>query len=263
MQLIKETLLFLVFSSFIANNCVAMNSEIKHKIFIMLDVDNTITDRINPENKQLKRDLIDHGYLVRELHFTLKKHDHFFNYYKKRALAENTTLKMRGDALQVNETVVIRPTLEHLLQSIIAIGQNEDMPVHILICSRKDDTRTQELVKRLNYQINEQSFQTLVDIVPRAFFRVKITLDNKLQSAKSAALLRSKYHGKFGIISPNDYVILIDQLEDDKFITENSEYDLNLKIPAFTIHDSAEDFASDADYDAMTEAANKLAQFIE
>lgn len=228
----------------------------------MLDVDNTITDRIDETDNHLITKLLQEGYHIEKFDFQVNKHDHFFNYYRERLIRHNKPFCLNTDCLNIHEVVVIRPAINKMLQSIIDLGKSLHIPVHILICSRKDDTRTNALINSLNFSVDGKLFKDLVDIVPRDFFRVEIVIDDKKTPSKSAKLLREKYAGRFGKITANDYIVLIDQLPDNRFIISNPKKDFNAIIPAFEVGNREVKFDLNSDQNSMDELVQTVQKLL-
>lgn len=245
----------IIIINFILSCCVYATND-KPKLFIMLDVDNTIIDRICTTNKTLQQTLSEQGYEIKHINFTINKEDSFFSYYKKRLIEDNIKFDLTKNFLNIEELVVIRPAIIEMLEAIFNEAKAQNTEVKILICSRKDTTRTKALINSLNLEINGKKFKELVEIVPREFFRVKFNKNGKKFVTKSAKLLRDKYSGKFGKILHNDYVFLIDQLPDSQFIISDHERDFNIMIPSFEVSDLL--FDNKSDKQSLREAVNKI-----
>ena len=245
--------LLLLFSLFFSNLAYSADSP---KLFIMLDVDNTITDRL--ENNDLIVKAKKSGHEIQQIVFEVKQIDQGFTYYNK-----NNPNKLENGLLLVRENLAIRPTLKNFLEEIIKNSKSHNIETHFLICSRKPDIRTYALINNLNYSVDGIVFKDLVDIVPRNNFREKIKLDGALTSTKSAKILREKYAGKFGPIKPKDFVILIDQLEDKRFIISDQQRDLNIIIPLFELANNNDLFNIAEDQKKLMSAAKKIKEFIQ
>lgn len=231
-------------------------------LFIMLNVDNIIIDKISSSNLGLKNKLILQGYNVNKINFTINKQDHFYNYYKNQLLKDYIKIDTNTDDLNIEEFLVTRPTLNSSLQRIIDNSKQAGIKTRILICSNKDVIRTTTLIESLNFKIDGRLFNEIVDIVPREFFRVKININKQELIAKSAELLRKKYKGKFGQINKNDYVILIDQLPDNRFIKHNNKKDLNIEIPSFNVNLLEKKYNAETDIRSLNKSIIKIKNFI-
>lgn len=93
--------------------------------------------------------------------------------------------QIADDTFHITEYIVIRPGLKKFLEDI----ENIEIPTFILICSRNDDARTQNLVDKLDLSIDGEKFLDVVDFVPRSYFRVKITLPDYPEPVTAKALL--------------------------------------------------------------------------
>ena len=126
------------------------------------------------------------------------------------------------------------------------------IPVTILLTSRNDTTRTANLQKNLNLNIDGKNFSKNATVVPRDYFRIK----PKDISFKSAVKLRKnlKY------IKPDDFVILLDHLEPNRFIKSDPKRDLNIFVSKFSI-DKTYDYNKDRL--EMLSVIAKINQFIE
>ncbi len=225
--------LFLLLSLILPSICFANDSA--PQIFIMLDIDNTLVDKITTNDKksnnEYAQELAKNGFVVQNFEFySIKGEDPFFDFYKNQ---KNTRLLMdieSEDKIKVSEMLAIRPSMISFLKEIATLK----IPVHILICSRSGNIRVKNLVDNLQLEINNKQFKDLVDFVPREKFRVEIKSGKGSKTiGKSAWELRKNYAGKFGKIKKTDYVILIDQLTDNQFIYSNPKMDLNVYIPPF------------------------------
>jgi hypothetical protein len=212
------------------------------QLFVMLDVDSTIVERVNPDDKIFINELLKENYVLQQLVFTsdISSNHRFSSMYRKSALAgikddymyRIKTKLISNSTAQVTEYVVIRPIMKKLLEAILQL----QIKTNILICSRNDDVRNKHLVQHLNLDINGLPFKDSVDFVNRDTFRVEIiSPDGKEAAAKSAALLREKYTGKYGKIKDQDFVVLIDQLPDSRFIVFQHNKDLNIPIEYFRL----------------------------
>ena len=225
---------------------ICYSNEIKPKLFIMLNVDNTMVDRVDPDDIESINELSKQGYIIQKLEFNVTRQQapKFSGLYAQLAAGNKNTKeseymtrikveKVANEYFHITEYIVVRPSLQVFLENIKNLG----ITTHILVCSRNDDVRTKNLVDNLNLYVNNKKFKDLVDFVPRNSFRVKIKQDGGCEeiSAKSAVELRKQYSGKYGPISKDDYVVLVDKLEDYRFIASNSDKDLNVKIDSFVV----------------------------
>jgi hypothetical protein len=196
----------------------------KPQAFIILNVENILLDKVplvdkKPDLKYIEA-LTKRGYLVQDIEFQAKKKQD-----KRLLLVEDDEL------VDVSETLVIRPAIKQFLEQLSSLS----IKVNILICSRRGDVRGQSLVDNLKLDLGNKAFKDVVEFVSKEKIRVEIRSGNGYKVlGKSAWDFRQKYKGKFGAIKANDYVILIDQLEDHQFIYSDPRFDMNLKIPSFS-----------------------------
>lgn len=250
-------LLLLLFPS------LSMSEGSSSKLFIMLDIDNTLLDKIalkdNAANESYAAELKEKGLLVQKLDFySVKGIDPFFDFYKKK---KNSRMEMdieSEDKIKITETIVVRPSMKSFLEKLSHLN----IPTYILICSRSGNERVKNLVEKLNLKINNKAFKDVVDFVPRENFRVDIKSGNGYKViGKSAWDLRQKYSGKFGKIKESDYVVLIDQLEDHQFIYSNIKRDMNITISPF--YSRSEAMISETEDDNTMELAiERIRDFI-
>ncbi len=228
------------------------------RLFIMLDIDNTVMDRIVPGNTLLEKTLEQEGYTVQHLTFTTYKavSPKFYHLYQDpQQDIFATKLKILAvdiDAIVVEEISVIRPAIKTFIEGLMALN-NHTIATYILVCSRNDNTRNQHLIDHLDLIINGKPFKSAVEFVPREAFRVEITVEGEPNvPAKSAVALREHYKGIHGPITANDYVVLVDQLPDNRFIVQDVTRDLNLPITGFeaTAHGATERMRDAAELDA-------------
>ncbi|MEK6734171.1 MAG: hypothetical protein AABY27_03605, partial [Pseudomonadota bacterium] len=110
------------------------------------------------------------------------------------------------------------------------------IPVTILLTSRNDTTRTANLQKNLNLKIDGKNFSQITKVVPRDYFRIK----PKDVSLKSAVELRKNLR----YIKPDDFVILLDHISDNRFVKSDPKRDLNIFVSKFSI-DQTYDYNKD------------------
>jgi hypothetical protein len=239
-------------------------SQAQSRLFIMLDVDSTIIDRIYPNDKASAAKLKDEGFQLQFLQFHSLKNNasKFFPYYQHK-MGENSNDFMSrinihnisAEKILVEERIVIRPTIQKFLEDILKLG----FETHILICSSNDNGRNRNLVNNLRLQINGKKFKNIVEFIPREKFRVVLlTEDGYDLPVKSAQALRANYEGKFGQIHDEDYVILIDQLPDFRFIVADPKRDKNMQIKPFLINE----YDHEADVAMMEESLVKIKEFL-
>ncbi len=195
----------------------------KSQAFVILNIENVLLDKILDQNLDLKyvEALTERGYLVQDIKFQAKKKQD-----KHLLLAEDEDL-----LVDVSETFVVRPAIKQFLEQLSSLP----MKVNILICSRRGDVKGQSLVDNLQLSLGNKPFKNVVEFVSKDKIRVEIKSTNGYKVAgKSAWDLRQKYKGKFGAIKANDYVILIDQLEDHQFIYSDPRFDMNITLPSFS-----------------------------
>ncbi len=257
--------LFLVITLLFINDCNADASNKIAKLFIMLNVDNTILDRVDPNDLPLIKRFSQNGYAIQKLEFnaTTSSSPKFVNMYYKLSKGEEVTneseymsrvkvTKISQDSFHITEYIVIRPSLKRFLESLNII----DIPVYVLLCSRNDDARTKNLAGKLNLSISGKKFSEVVKFVPRNMFRVKIKSESGHKiSAKSSVELRKQYTE----ISDDDFVVLIDKLEDYRFIKSDSNKDLNIKVSRFIAKD---EYDKIVDNQEMGNVICKIREFI-
>ena len=253
--------IFLFLSLLLPSIC--FSNEAQPKVFIMLDIDNTLVDKIAPKDKApdtaYAEELSKKGFLVQSLEFySIKDQDPFFSFYKKDKNSRFLTTIESEDKIKISETIVVRPSIQNFLEQLNKLKT----PVHILICSRSGNGRVKNLVENLKLEINKKPFKEVVDFVPRENFRVEIKSGNGRKNiAKSAWDLRQSYDGKFGKIQDTDYVILIDQLSDHEFIYSDLKKDMNITIPHFYSREDSM-FNLDEDKNTMQAVLDKIKDFI-
>lgn len=237
-MLVKIILLFL----FISNNAFA---EKQQQLYIMLNVDNTIVDRVQDCSPKLITKLEKQNIDVQKLNFVTNHQNSpkFISIYKK--LSERKELineskymskievqEIANNEFSITECIAIRPAIKGLLEQLLQLK----IPVTILLTSRNDTTRTVNLQKNLNLKIDGKNFFQMTTVVPRDYFRIKL----KEISLKSAVELRKnlKY------IKPDDFVILLDHISDNRFVKSDPKRDLNIFVSKFSI-DQTYDYNKD------------------
>lgn len=228
-------ILFLFLALLFSSLCLA--DQATPQLFIMLDVDNTLTDKIsvsnNIVNNEYAGELVKKGFTVQPLEFySIKGQDSMFDHYKNNKKSRDLIVAESEEKLKISQMIAIRPAMQDFLEKLTSLK----IPVHIIICSRSSNARVQNLIENLELKINGKPFKEVVDFAPREQFRVEIkSAKGRKAIAKSAWELRQTYAGKFGKIKDHDYVVLIDQLPDNRFIYSNPHKDLNIYIKPFYI----------------------------
>lgn len=209
------------------------------RIFIMLNIDNTIVDRITKCDETKINTLQKMGIKSQHLQFMVTKETSpkFIAMYDKLStgkkienefdyMSQISVEKLRDNEFRVTECLAIRPAAQMLLEQLSRL----ELPVVILITSRNDDTRTQNLQKNLELEIGGKQFHEVTKFIPRDWFRVKVTSSDSTElSVKSSIELRKHYPE----IGCNDFVILLDHLESSRFIKYNNLIDLNIQVSKF------------------------------
>lgn len=223
----------------------------KPQAFIIVNIENVLLDKVPLVNKKpdLKyiEALTQNSYLVQDIEFQAK------NRQDKQLL-----LAGEDNLVDVTETFVIRPAIKQFLEQLNSLP----IKVNILICSRRDDVRGQSLVDNLKLNLGNKQFKDVVEFISKENIRVEIKSSNGYKVfGKSAWDLRQKYKGKFGEIKANDYVILIDQLEDHQFIYSDPRFDMNLSVPSFSARPKII-FSFEEDKAVLDIALDKIRNFI-
>ncbi len=235
-MLVRIILLFSLISS---------NAFAEEQLYIMLNVDNTIVDRVQNCSSKLITKLEKQNIDVQQLKFitNYENSPKFISMYKK--LSEGKELineskymskievqEIANNEFSITECIAIRPAIKDLLEQLTLLK----IPVTILLTSRNDTTRTANLQKNLNLKIDGKNFFQITKVVPRDYFRIK----PKDVSLKSAVELRKnlKY------IKPDDFVILLDHISDNRFVKSDPKRDLNIFVSKFSI-DQTYDYNKD------------------
>ncbi len=225
---------------FISSNAIA-----EQQLYIMLNVDNTIIDRVQNCDSKIIKTLKKQNINVQQLKFiaSYENSPKFMSMYKK--LAEGKELineskymskvevqEIANNEFRITECIAIRPAIKDLLEQLTLLK----IPVTILLTSRNDTTRTANLQRNLNLKIDGKNFSQITKVVPRDYFRIK----PKDVSLKSAVELRKnlKY------IKPDDFVILLDHISDNRFVKSDPKKDLNIFVSKFSI-DQTYDYNQD------------------
>lgn len=203
----------------------------------MLNVDNTIVDRIEKCDGTLIDQLHKDGIATQNLSFNItnKTAPKFIGLYEKifnnQPITDESDYmrrmevkKINEQKFQITECLAIRPSASLLIEKLKALK----MPVTILLTSRNDDERTKNLHKNLKLQLAGKKFNELTTFIPRDWFRLKPK--GAKVSVKSAIALRKHYTD----IKPNDFVILLDHLDSARFIKGDDTRDLNIVVSMFT-----------------------------
>lgn len=204
------------------------------KVFIVLNIDNTIADKVTPKEKlassALGSELTEKGFSVQPIEFYITKEDSLFEVYKTKKNSQVLIEIESEDKIKISEMIAVRPSISNFLNEIT----NLKLPTHILICPKSNNSKAKSIVNSLQLDINNKPFKEAVDFVSNEKCSAQIkSISSHRTSGKSAWQLRKKYNGKFGRIKKNDYVISIDQLPNHRFIYSNPEKDLNINIPPF------------------------------
>lgn len=216
-------------------SCSAAYASKEQTLYIMLNIDNTLVDRILPCTQEAINQLSKEGFKSQALEFDADKKSSpkFISMYEKIAnhqpLAEESEYMSKivsqkvGDKFHIQECVVVRPSIQHFLEQLNDIR----IPVKILLTSRNDDTRTQNLHDNLDLKIAGKPFKDASIFIPRDWFRIK----TQSGSVKSSELLREKYP----LIQQQDVVILFDFLPASRFIKGNHGQDFNIEVSKFEV----------------------------
>jgi len=252
--------LFLILSSF----AVQAQTAASPRIFIMLEIDGVVIDTLPFSSAKKSRTIhIDalnkYGYIVQNIAINTKsskdkKLDNFLKKTKQAPIELDDSNRKK-----IEETVVIRPHIQNFFQSLYKLG----FPVYILICSKSNDPRVKSIVDNLNIEINNIAFKNFAHFIPNKYFTVLVGSQKSPKiSVKSAYELRNSYKSeKFGNISPEDYVILIDTIADSQFILSNRQKDLNIKLTPFNIK-HLNNYNKDFDELEMSSTLERIKQFI-
>lgn len=240
----------LIFFTYLFMDLSAIAQE-SPSLYIMLNIDKTIVDRVENCNQEKISELKAQNIHVQELKYiaSSKTSPKFVNIYRKLANKEKLAneveymhkvqvTKLNEDEFEVTECVAIRPTLSVLLYQLTHLK----IPTTILLTSRNDDVRTENLRNNLQVQIYGKTFNEVTTLAPRDYFRIK-TSD---RSAKSAKELRKnlKY------IKDDNFIIMLDHLEDKRFIKSDPKKDFNIYVPKFSL---------DVQYDYVKDEAEIMA----
>jgi hypothetical protein len=222
-------LIILLFFSLIF--CTSYAAVAPAQLYIMLNVDKTIVDRIQGCDPKVIDSLKKQNIAVQQLKFIANKD---WSLYKRLAdgqelineskyMSQIQVQEILPNQFSITECVAIRPAMKILLEQL----EQLKIPVTILITSRNDDTRTANLQKHLNLEVAGKKFSHITKVVPRNYFRIK----PKDISLKSAAELRKnlKY------IKPDDFVILLDHLHSSRFVKSSPNRDLNIFVSKFSL----------------------------
>ncbi len=236
MMISRVLLLFFLISS---------NAFAEQQLYIMLNVDNTIVDRVQDCDPKIIKTLKKQNIDVQQLKFIAnqKNSPKFMSMYKK--LSEGKELineskymskievqELADNEFSITECIAIRPAIKDLLEQLSQLK----ISVTILLTSRNDTTRTANLQKNMNLNIDGKNFSQMTKLVPRDYFRIK----PKDISLKSAVELRKnlKY------IKPDDFIILLDHISDNRFVKSDPKRDLNIFVSKFSI-DQTYDYNKD------------------
>ncbi len=171
------------------------NAFAEEQLYIMLNVDNTIIDRIENCNPNIINELKKQNIDVQQLKFIANNENSpkFISMYKKLAdgkelineskyMSKVQVQEISDNEFSITECIAIRPAIKNLLEQL----EQLKIPVTILLTSRNDTTRTKNLHKNLNLKIDSKNFSKNATVVPRDYFRIK----PKEISLKSAVELR-------------------------------------------------------------------------
>jgi hypothetical protein len=233
------------------------------EIFVMLNIDNTTLDRVFPCSDRKTGELAKLGLQVEKMQFEADKESspNFIKMYAK--LSNGTPLvgeseymskiqvrSITPEKFSVQECVVVRPGIRFLLEELA----KTETQVHILLTSRNDDARTKNLHDHLDLPILGKSFKDTSTFVSRDWFRIKIKNGKDEVSVKSAQLLREKYKE----VKPNDLVVLLDHIVDQRFIKSSNSEDFNIVVSKFYAN---KDYNKKKDLEEMRDILVKIRRF--
>lgn len=236
----------------------------------MLDVDGTITQRIDPDDTQTITQVEKAGFHCYRLKFTASKYVHpkYFKWYhsmiKDEILRTEQKLKVsvvNDNTLEIEEVVVLRPAIPAFLEKLDKLN-NDNLSVKFYIASRNDDIRNQNLIDNLNATINGIPFKDKVKLIPREDFRIHVFSPTEGWIAgKSAALVRAKFKNeKCEKIEPNAYIIFVDNIAPERFVKGDRDLDQLLGPTRFNISNlNKADIQKDReDFDLIYQSIEKL-----
>lgn len=245
------------FIIFLAFNAFAQEQP---HLYIMLNVDKTIVDRVENCDIEAAQELKEHNIHVQKLKYIAndKNSKKFLNIYRKLANKEKISNepnymhkiivnKINEQKFEITECLAVRPTLSVLVYQLTHLK----IPTTILLTSRNDDVRTENVRNNLQVQIYGKTFAEIITVVPRDYFHIK----EKGISVKSAKELRKNLQ----YIKENDFVIMLDHLEDKRFIKSNPKRDLNIFVPIFSIDKK---YNYDQDEKEIMSTISKINKFI-
>lgn len=239
-------------------------------VYIMLDVDGTLTQRIAPNDTETIAKVAAAGYHCYRLKFIASKFvdPKFYRWYMRMLTDKNLREKEKlnisiidENSITVEEVVVVRPAIIAFLEKLDRLN-SPSLSVKFYIASRNDDVRNQNLIDNLNISINGTPFKEKVKLIPRANFRVHVYLPNEgLVPGKSSALIRAKFRNeKFQPMEKDAYIMFIDNIVSERFVIGDIHLDRLLQPTRFTISNlNAVDIEKDqADFQAMFKAIEQL-----
>ena len=230
--------LFYLCSFFVlAGKSVLLQEQVK-EVYIMLDVDGVLIDRIPPHEHDTIKELNLKGFPPQKLGFCVNRMSSpkFFRWYSRmmrdslsrneQRLVINAT---EGHKICVQEIVTVRPAIIDFLRKIDQLN-NKNIVIKFLVASRNDDERTKNIVENLNIFINGQAFRNKVQFVPRACFRVILDSPKGAKPGKSIIALRDNYKK----ISSKAYIIAVDDIDPARFVIANPLLEKHVKFTRFT-----------------------------
>lgn len=241
----RQVLLFLLIFYFPISVCFCNSSAAMKDVYVMLDMDGTLVDRIDSNDKLTMERIHIAGFRCHNFKFRVQKEKNikFYSWYKKmldnmeigQAHKLNIT-RIDKNTLEVEETVVLRPALIDFIEKLDKLN-SPLVSIKFFIVSRNDDIRNQALIDNLDIFINGQPFKNKVRLIPRANFRVHLSLGfGEMVPGKDAALLREKLKNEKNIgITPGTYMFFIDNIIPERFVIGNKELDKLLCPTRFTI----------------------------
>ena len=228
---------------FSSSNTNAFHKHIN--IYVMLDVDGTITQRIDPNDTETITRVQKAGFDCYRLKFFASKYDHLKYYRWYASMLEDETLRneqkvnvhiLNDTTLEIEEVVVLRPIIPAFLEKLDSLN-NPCVSVKFYIASRNDDIRNQNLIDHLNVTINGTPFHKKVKLIPREDFRVHVFSPQEgLIAGKSSALVRAKFKTEqCQEIGPDAYIVFVDNIAPERFVIGNKDLDHLLRPTRFII----------------------------
>ncbi len=217
----------------------------KVNLYVMLDVDGTITQRIDPNDIKTITRVEEAGFHCYRLKFIASKYVHPKYYRWYHSMLENKILRdeqkinvsiLDENTLEIEEVVVLRPSIPSFLEKLDQLNNNH-VSVKLYIASRNDDIRNQNLINRLKVNINGIPFKDKVKLIPREDFRIHVfsPIEGWI-AGKSAALVRAKFKNeKNEKIESNAFIVFVDNIIPERFVKGDRDLDQLLRPTRFII----------------------------